>query len=247
MSLPVPGQPDLPRLPRLPRIALLLLLLANTMLLAAVLGVFGENPLGRWFETPREPQRLQQQVRAERMRLQDPASAPAGQATPRSARQAATMAVTMAATCVEIGGFSAQAARRAADDLAAAALRVEAFARQEQVRWWIHMPAQPTREQAERKLAELRRRNVTEYSLVTAGTPEAMTYTVSLGLFRERARAEQYLDTLREHGVRTAMLTEAPRPATRQWLRVRDADDAARSRLETMRQRYGAEDVLACS
>ncbi|MNL76857.1 hypothetical protein D3C87_2028940 [compost metagenome] len=88
---------------------------------------------------------------------------------------------------------------------------------------------------------------MTEYSLVTAGTPEAPTYTVSLGLFRERERAEQYLDTLRGYGVRTAMLTEAARPLTRQWLRVRDADHAARARLEAMRQRYGAEDVLACS
>ncbi|SCU85327.1 conserved hypothetical protein [Cupriavidus necator] len=177
------------------------------------------------------------------MRVQSPASAPAPDAAPRSALPSATLA----AACIEIGGFSAQAARRATEDLAAAALRVEAFARQEQVRWWVHLPAQPTREHAERKLAELRRRNVTEYSLVTAGTPEATTYTVSLGLFRERERAQQYLDSLRGHGVRTAMLTEAARPLTRQWLRVRDADHAARARLEAMRQRYGAEDVLACS
>ncbi|QUN28507.1 SPOR domain-containing protein [Cupriavidus sp. KK10] len=234
-----PGQPARPRSPR---IVPLLLLLANAMLLGAVLGVFGANPLAGWFETPREPQRLQQQVRGERMRVQAPASAPAADAAPRSALPSATLAA-----CIEIGGFSAQAARRATEDLAAAALRVEAFARQEQVRWWVHLPAQPTREHAERKLAELRRRNVTEYSLVTAGTPEATTYTVSLGLFREREHAEQYLDSLRGHGVRTAMLTDAARPLTRQWLRVRDADDAARARLEAMRQRYGAEDVLACS
>lgn len=238
-----PGQPARPRSPR---IVPLLLLLANAMLLGAVLGVFGANPLAGWFETPREPQRLRQQVRGERMRVQAPplapASAPAADAVPRSALPSATLAA-----CIEIGGFSAQAARRATEDLAAAALRVEAFARQEQVRWWVHLPAQPTREHAERKLAELRRRNVTEYSLVTAGTPEATTYTVSLGLFRERERAEQYLDSLRGHGVRTAMLTEAARPLTRQWLRVRDADDAARARLEAMRRRYGAEDVLACS
>ncbi|UIF86379.1 SPOR domain-containing protein [Cupriavidus sp. UYPR2.512] len=234
--------PAQPARARSPRIVPLLLLLANAVLLGAVLGVFGANPLAGWFETPREPQRLQQQVRGEGMRVQAPASAPAADAAPRSALPSARLAA-----CIEIGGFSAQAARRATEDLAATALRVEAFARQEQVRWWVHLPAQPTREHAERKLAELRRRNVTEYSLVTAGTPEATTYTVSLGLFRERERAEQYLDALRGHGVRTAMLTEAARPLTRQWLRVRDADDAARARLEAMRQRYGAEDMLACS
>ncbi|WP_454709711.1 hypothetical protein [Cupriavidus nantongensis] len=62
-------------------IALLLLLFANAVLLAAVLGAFGAQPLSGWFESPREPHRLEQQVRGERMRLQPlpaaPASAPA--------------------------------------------------------------------------------------------------------------------------------------------------------------------------
>ncbi|SOY39861.1 conserved hypothetical protein; PUTATIVE SIGNAL PEPTIDE PROTEIN (fragment) [Cupriavidus taiwanensis] len=69
-----------PGLPRSLRIALLLLLLANAVLLAAVLGAFGAQPLSGWFESPREPHRLEQQVRGERMGLQPrpatPASAP---------------------------------------------------------------------------------------------------------------------------------------------------------------------------
>ncbi|MEM5276327.1 hypothetical protein VSR17_14955 [Cupriavidus taiwanensis] len=69
-----------PVLPRSLRIALLLLLIANAVLLAAVLGAFGAQPLSGWFESPREPHRLEQQVRGERMRLQPvpatPASAP---------------------------------------------------------------------------------------------------------------------------------------------------------------------------
>lgn len=69
-----PGQPDPPRSLR---IALLLLLCANALLLAAVLGAFGANPLSGWFETAREPQRLEQQVRGERMQLQPPGSVPA--------------------------------------------------------------------------------------------------------------------------------------------------------------------------
>ncbi|SPA47630.1 hypothetical protein [Cupriavidus taiwanensis] len=59
------------------RIALLLLLFANAVLLAAVLGAFGAQPLSGWFESPREPHRLEQQVRGERMRLQPPPVTPA--------------------------------------------------------------------------------------------------------------------------------------------------------------------------
>ena len=70
-----------PGLPRSLRLSLLLLLLANAVLLAAVLGAFGAQPLSGWFESPREPHRLEQQVRGERMRLQPrpatPASVPA--------------------------------------------------------------------------------------------------------------------------------------------------------------------------
>jgi K+/H+ antiporter YhaU regulatory subunit KhtT len=43
---------------------------------------------------------------------------------------------------------------------------MEQFERSEQVRWWVHLPAQPTRENADRKLAELRRRKVTDVSVV---------------------------------------------------------------------------------
>jgi hypothetical protein len=66
-----------PGLPRSLRIALPLLLFADAVLAAAVLGAFGAEPLSGWFETPREPHRLEQQVRGERMRLQPPPTMPA--------------------------------------------------------------------------------------------------------------------------------------------------------------------------
>ena len=150
--------------------------------------------------------------------------------------------------CVEIGGFNGELVRKVADELAGAppgAWRVEQFERQEQARWWVHLPPQASRENLQRKLGELRRRNITDVSVVSAGSPE--TYTVSLGLFQEREHAEHFLDNLREHGVRTAVLTDTPHPLTRQWLRVRNADAALRTRLDEMRQRYGAQDLLTCT
>lgn len=69
--------------PRALRIALLLLLLANLLLVASLAGLFGANPLGGWFGTPREPHRLGQQVRAERMQLLPPAASPGARTTPR--------------------------------------------------------------------------------------------------------------------------------------------------------------------
>lgn len=235
-------------------VLLLILLIANALLLAALLGVFGPQPLGGMLESPREPQRVDQQVRGERMELLphgDGASAPAP--APRSAAPvAADVTVKLAAapadSCMEMGGFTAQTVLRARDDLVAIAagspLPVEQFERSEQVRWWVHLPAQATRENADRKLAELRRRKVTDVSVVNVEDPES--YTVSLGLFRERERADKFLEGLRAQGVRTALISDAPRPVSRQWLRVAHADDTVRARMDEVRLRYGGEVLQAC-
>ncbi len=249
---------------------LLILLLVNALLLAAVLGGFGPDPLAGWMESPREPQRVAQQVRGERMRLEPPADTATGRpapAPPTSAPRGAlgpapagsvSLAVAQPApradACFEIGGFSAQTVARAREDLAAiapgATLPVQQFERTEQVRWWVHLPAQPTRENADRKLAELKRRKVTDVSVVSSeeGASEASpaSYTVSLGLFRERERADRFLESLRAQGVRTALITDAPRPVSRQWLRVTSSDDAVRARMDEVRLRYGAESLQAC-
>ncbi|WP_454762543.1 SPOR domain-containing protein [Cupriavidus campinensis] len=237
----------------------LILLPVNALLLAAVLGVFGPEPLAGWLESPREPQRVAQQMRGERMMLEPPADTPAA-GSPRGALPgnrpgSVTLAIAKPAApadaCVEIGGFTAQAVSRAKEDLAAiaagAALPVEQFERTEQVRWWVHLPAQPTRELADRKLAELKRRKITDVSVVASEAPDSEpSYTVSLGLFRERERADRFLETLRAQGVRTAMITDAPRPVSRQWLRVKSADDAVRARMDEVRLRYAAESLQAC-
>ncbi len=234
-------------------VVLLILLIANALLMAALLGAFGAQPLAGVLESPREAQRLNQQVRGERMELQPSGDAsaplPAPPPAPRSGTPGSvTLAVAAADSCLEMGGFSAQAVQRAREDLSAIAagtvLAVDQFERSEQVRWWVHLPAQPTRENADRKLAELRRRKVTDVSVVAS--EEQDSYTVSLGLFRERERADRFLETLRGQGVRTALISDAPRAVSRQWLRVAHADETVRARMDEVRLRYGAEALQSC-
>jgi len=230
---------------------LLILLLVNLWLAAAVAGKFGPEPLAGWAESPREPQRRMQiqppRAAAAAEEAVDPASSPA---VPRAAQPAAisSTARTSADSCMEVGGFTAQNVQRAIEDLKAIAvtapLPMEQFERSEQVRWWVHLPAQPTRENADRKLAELRRRKVTDVSVVAGENPES--YTVSLGLFRDRERADKFLEVLRGQGVRTAQISDAPRAIARQWLRVAHADDAVRARMDEVRLRYGGDVLQDC-
>jgi len=241
------------------RLALLLLLLVNGVLLAANAGVFGPDVPSAWFESEREPERMHRQIRTEEIRILEPAPASGGTA-PASASTAspaasnaqasiertALAAADTAGTCTELGGLTDAQATRGVDQLKQmAGVQVERVARQEDPRWWVHMPARDTREDAERKVGELKRRNVGDSAIVQEGN----AFVVSLGLFRDKERAQQRLDDLRAHDVRTAVLTETHRSA-RTWLRVTASADAASgvaAQLATLKKTLGADELHACA
>lgn len=261
------------------RLALLLLLLVNGILLAANLGVFGPDIPSGWFESEREPERMRRQIRTEDIRLLDPASASAPAApkaapasAPASAPAASSPAAAAAsapaaasaasdasptalattdasapANCMELGGLTEAQATRGTDQLRQlAGVQVERVTRQDDVRWWVHMPARGTRDDADRKVAELKRRNVADSAIVQEGGG----FVVSLGLFRDKGRAQQRLDDLRTRDVRTAVLTETHRNTSRAWLRITASGDAApdlATQLATLKTRLGADELRACA
>jgi len=97
----------------LQRSLLILLVLVNALLLAAVLGAFGPQPLAGWLESAREPERAAQQARAERLRQMPQASGKRAASEPATAATTTTAAATPEAgapamACVEIGGFNGE-------------------------------------------------------------------------------------------------------------------------------------------
>ncbi|ANA33770.1 SPOR domain-containing protein [Ralstonia mannitolilytica] len=244
------------------RLALLLLLLVNGVLLAANTGVFGPDVSQAWFESEREPERMRRQIRTEDIRILEPApassssavpksapaaSAPAASGTQASIERTALAAADTAGSCTELIGLTDAQATRGFDQLKPlAGVQVERITRQEDNRWWVHMPARDTREDAERKIAELKRRNVTDSAIVQEGN----TFVVSLGLFRDRERAQQLLDELRAKDVRTAVVTQTRRLGAPASLRVTATADAASSvaaQLASLKKTLGAEDLRACA
>lgn len=235
------------------RLALLILLLVNGVLLAANTGVFGPEVSKAWFESEREPDRMRRQIRTEEIRILEPA--PAGSAPAASGSQAniEPAALTTAAiaesggSCTELGGLTEAQATRGIDQLKQlAGVQVERITRQEDNRWWVHMPARDTRDDAERKVAELKRRNVADSAIVQ----EANAFVVSLGLFRDKERAQQRLDELRAKDVRTAVVTQTRRLGSQTSLRVSATADAASgvaAQLAALKKTLGAEDLHACA
>lgn len=251
------------------RLALLLLLLVNGVLLAANTGVFGPEVSKAWFESEREPDRMRRQIRTEEIRILEPApaSAPAA-AVPKSAPSSQPAASTPAASgpqaiertalttataadssgsCTELGGLTEAQATRGIDQLKQlAGVQVERITRQEDNRWWVHMPARDTRDDADRKVAELKRRNVADSAIVQEGN----TFVVSLGLFRDKERAQQRLDELRAKDVRTAVVTQTRRLGSQTSLRVTSTAEAASgvaAQLAALKKNLGAEDLHACA
>ncbi len=245
------------------RLALLLLLLVNGVLLAANVGVFGPDVPSAWFESEREPERMRRQIRTEDIRILEPApasgasgasapatapaSTPAASAAQASIERTALSTADSVGACTELGGLTDAQATRGLDQLKQlAGVEVERITRQEDSRWWVHMPARDTREDAERKVGELKRRNVSDSAIVQEGNG----FVVSLGLFRDKERAQQRLDDLRAKDVRTAVLTETRRSAARTWLRVTasaNAASAVATQLVSLKKSLGADDLRACA
>ncbi|WP_343662213.1 SPOR domain-containing protein [Ralstonia sp.] len=249
------------------RLALLLLLLVNGVLLAANTGVFGPEVSKAWFESEREPDRMRRQIRTDEIRILEPApaSAPAA-AVPKSAPDSPPSASSPTASgpqaniertalttadsggsCTELGGLTEAQATRGIDQLKQlAGVQVERITRQEDNRWWVHMPARDTRDDADRKVAELKRRNVADSAIVQEGN----TFVVSLGLFRDKERAQQRLDELRAKDVRTAVVTQTHRLGAQTSLRVSTTAEAASgvaTQLAALKKTLGAEDLHACA
>ena len=68
--------------------------------------------------------------------------------------------------------------------------------------WWVRIPAQGSRSQAERRADELRALGVKDLFIVQE--PGPTQYAISLGVFKTESRARVMLNQLRNQGVRNA-------------------------------------------
>ncbi|MCV2219820.1 SPOR domain-containing protein [Thauera sp. Sel9] len=90
--------------------------------------------------------------------------------------------------------------------------------------WWVRVPPQGSREQAEEQARALRALGVRDLFIVQERGPAQ--YAISLGVFQTEARARQMLAELRAQGVRNAGV--APRMSTAHRIQAQLTADAAR-------------------
>lgn len=207
-------------------------------LLLANLAFFGWTQ--GWFDSfvgvrsigDREPERLQRQVRPERIRL-----LPA---------DTAAVAAASAPACLEAGPFT-DAEIGAAQAVAQADLPAGSWttvSSEQAGTWLVYMGRYASREALTRREDELKRRSLPYEEI---GAPPALAPGLSLGRFDQRAAAVQALDQFTAQGLCTARVVELAPASTRHVLRVERADAALSTRLAALRTDALGTGFAACA
>lgn len=236
------------------RLAVIALLLANAGYYAYTQGWLRSAGL----VTPEqaEPQRLQQQIRPETLKVlraqgatNNPTPPPAPAAAPTADTAASTPAPTTAAPadageCLQAGVFDDKQA--AALRTAAAALPAGSWSLEPTPitgRWMIYMGRFDDQDTLDKKRAELRARKV-DFDRA-GGTLEL---GLSLGRFSTEEAAQRGLTALNAQGVRTARVIQERQAATGFILKLPAVTDAQRQQwLATLRPAMAGKTLGSCS
>jgi cell division protein FtsN len=215
------------------RLIVLLLLLANGGFYAWSQGLLLPWGLGPLQQS--EPQRLQQQVRPDSVRILRPDEL---RRTEAQVAQAPRPPECLASPALE----EAQLAplRTALESWPAGSWTLEPVV--EPARWIVYMGKYAGVEQVARKRAELRQLGISFEALTN---PE-LEPGLSLGGYASEAAANQQLQVLADRGVRTARVLQE-RPEQRgQRLLLPVVDDNLRPRLEDLRTPLGSKALRPC-
>lgn len=213
------------------RLTVLLLLLANGLYFAWSQGLMRSLGLAPVQQT--EPQRVEQQIRPEALRL----------INPDEARRIEAAAVRPP-ECLQAGLFDdkqAEALRPSVEALLpAGAWALEGAS--EPARWIIYMGRYPNGEAVARKRAELRQIGVSFENM----TNPAFEPGLSLGGFTTQAAAQQQLDRLALRGVRTARVVQERAEVRGLLLRLPAVDDVLRPKLDELRPLLAGKPLRSC-
>lgn len=242
-------------------------LLANGALLAFRFGYF--EPL---FASKSEPQRLENQLNADQIRLvsnrtpkpattsvttepsatasapSTPAQAPAATPAPAPAAAAPTaVKPPPPVACTEIGEFSLIEAKRIEPRLAALALGDRQSRRnvRDVASYIVFIPPQGTKAGTDKKVAELKRMGVTNYFVIQDNSP--LRTGISLGVFKSAAAAKAHLANLNRKGVRSARIGTRSVSTSRVAYQLRDLDAAAMQSLDKIMSGFPNQKKRDCS
>lgn len=235
------------------RVTVIILIFANLLALALWRGWLGDGA------SYGEPERLSNQLNPERLRLMTEARPPAAppavvkpapEPEPAVAKEKAEAESPPADSvapqaCVVFAGLSPDQARELTARIAKAGtgFKLSETRSEAPSSWWVHIPAQGSRDGAEKKAAELRRLGVDDLFIMQDAGPNQ--FAVSLGLYKNEVAATRLLDALKEKGVRSAQI--ATRGAGTVRIEVRGPGDSLATVASDLSERLRGVNRLECS
>ena len=199
------------------RVLVFLLVLANLLFYAFSEGYFGraENPDARRMKQQVAPERMKIVARGELPALASasvllPASSPESD-TPTSVAVIATPEPEVLISCSRWESLSPADADRL---VAMVGQKFPAFKLTRRLDagegngWWVYLPPQPDKAEADKKAGQLRGLGVTDYFIVQEAG--ANRYAISLGIFSSEKGAQERLTEVKALGVRSAKLSLRP-------------------------------------
>ena len=212
------------------------------LLLAANLGLFAWWRYAAAPEGTSDSEPMRRQVSPEKIRV---LSGTELKSLPPRAKPAAPDGAPRA--CLEWGGFAVAEAPRGEQALAPLALgeRLAQKRTEETAGWWVFIPPQGSRANAQKKAAELKGLGVEEYFIVP-DEGSKMQWALSLGVFSSEDAAKSRLEALRVKGVRSALTGEREMRVGKIWLQVRNPDAALQAKLREIAQGFPGTELRDC-
>lgn len=171
---------------------------------------------------------------------------PAAESVPAGTVPATAAARNEPIACLEWGSLPVAEVGAAERTLAPLALGERLSRRQvsESAGWWVYMPPQGSRANAQKKAGELRGLGVTDYFIVQDEGENR--WAISLGVFRTEESARTHLEALQAKKVRSAVLGPRPTIVPKVWLQVRAVDAELHERLKAAAQSLPGTELRPC-
>ncbi len=215
------------------RLFVLLLLLANGTYFAWSQGYLASMGLAPAQQT--EPQRLQNQIQPDAIRLLN--------ATEAKRVEALASAPLKSSECLQsalLSDTQTAAVRSILDNLPTSAWRFEAT--QESARWIVYMGKYSGSDALAKKKTELRELGLPFEALKNPTLEPGL----SLGVYASQAQANESMNNLAKRGVRTAKVVQELPERQGQLLKLPDMDDTVHTRLESIKAAVGSSGLTVC-
>lgn len=214
-----------------------------------LLFAYGQGYLGNFKGNEREPARVRNQLAADKLTLVSSAAASAAAekaAPPKEAPPPAPEPEKVA--CLEVGAFPAADAKRFETLLKPLDLgkhqSKETVTATETTSHIVYIPSLGSKENADKKAAELKALGVENYFIMSDNSP--MKWAISLGVFKSETAAKTLLAALNKQGVSSARIIGRGPAAARTNYQFRDIELPMREKIEKIADRFPQQEAKRC-